>query len=263
MKHVTSIRKIIEQGDRPSAHKAIEDLLALGPNNLEALKLKAMMYASEGRFQDEANIWDRILRVDREDPDAINYLFKQQTEDREHFYFTDDLPGGARRYLTYPKALFDVSLLGFFGCISFFALRGLSASYPVLAEPNMILGTFAILIAAPWIAIVCIWLRSIKSVVVSRDGLSVETRFRSIRYNWSELQRVALAYTSDPDSPSISLVLIPKDEALKPLVLNLNDETSPLRAKTHLVREVAEFSQIFDHDNFDALGLADRKVHSY
>lgn len=263
MRHVKSIRAIIASGDRTSAYGAIDDLLALGPNNLEALKLKATLYASEGRFQDEAEIWNRILRIDREDPDAMKYLFKQQAEDREHFYFTDDLPGGARRYLTYPKALFDVSLLGFLGCISFFTLRALSESYPVLAEPSVIIGSFAFFIASPWVAIVWVWLRSIKSVVVSQDGLSVETRFRTLRYNWAELRSVVLAYTSDPDAPSIALVLIPKSEGTRPLILNLNDETSPLRAKTHLVREVAEHSDILGHSNFDDLDLRDRKVHSY
>jgi tetratricopeptide (TPR) repeat protein len=63
MKHVTSIKKIIESGDREEAQQAIDNLLELGPNNLEALKLKAMLYSSEGRFSEEAQVWHRVLQV--------------------------------------------------------------------------------------------------------------------------------------------------------------------------------------------------------
>ncbi|MDQ3235060.1 MAG: hypothetical protein M3Q07_24895, partial [Pseudobdellovibrionaceae bacterium] len=67
MKHVNQIRKIVEQGHLDEAHKAIEDLLELGPKNLEALKLKAALFEHVGRFEDEEHQWRRIIEIDNED----------------------------------------------------------------------------------------------------------------------------------------------------------------------------------------------------
>ncbi len=78
MKHVQKIQEMFDAGDRSEASNALETLLALGPNNIEALKMKAMLFSSEGRFQDEEKTWFRIAEIDREDPDAIAYFYKKR-----------------------------------------------------------------------------------------------------------------------------------------------------------------------------------------
>src|SRR4051812_29827081 len=119
MLHVKQIRAVIEAGEADQAHQALDQLLALGPNNTDALKLRASLLEHEGRFAAEAKIWEKIAVIDREDADAVAFLLRRQLEDREHFYFTDDVPGGGRRFMAYPRRLINHSALGLAGCVGF------------------------------------------------------------------------------------------------------------------------------------------------
>jgi len=240
MIHVNAIRKFVDEGEYEQAHSAIENLLALGPNNLEALKLQAKMYEVKHELDLEMKTWSRVLDIDQEDPDAINFLIQQQTEDREHFYFSDELPGGGRRYLCYPKSFIYISLLGLMGCICFFGLRTLSDRYPLLSDERVLLGSFAFFVLTPWLGIIYTWIRSLKSVIVHTDGLKLETRFGTKSYQWKDYEQVLLTYRMDADYPNTSLVLVPKDLDSKALKINLTSGVTPIKARTYLIRDVGQ-----------------------
>ena len=94
MIHVKQIKTLVDSGQRDEALAAIENLLVLGPSNLEALKIKAFLMESAGKFEEEYKIWQRVLEVDSEDQEAMAYLFRKQMEDREHFHFSEKLQSG-------------------------------------------------------------------------------------------------------------------------------------------------------------------------
>jgi hypothetical protein len=260
MKHVSAIQKIIARGELREAHDALESLLSLGPNNLEALKLQAMLYHGEGRFLEEAQVWHRVLTVDREDPDAINFILKQQIEDREHYYFTDELPGGGRRYMAYPRNLVTTSMIGLFGCITFLTLSRMSERYPELGHADIMLANFGLLVILPWLGIIFTWFRAVKSVTINSIGIEIATRVRLIKHTWIDLAQVCLAHNLDPENPMLSLVLIPRNSADRPVVIDLNEATSSIRAKSHLIREVAAYSKGMTRKVYDTLGLGDAKL---
>lgn len=263
MRHVAQIKEIVASGDVPKAHEALEDLLALGPNNLEALKLKAQLFAREGRFLEEAKIWDRVLQVDREDPDAISFLFKQQAEDREHFYFTDHLPGGARRYLAYPKSLVTTSILGLLGCIIFLTLTKLGDNFPLLNQAHIMLASFGIFVLTPWLAIIYNYLRSLKHITISQHGIEIASRFRTLDYKWNDLERVSLAHDLRSDSADLSLVIVPRDKQASALKIDMNDDSSSIRAKGHLINEITLFFDRFYHEKLSTILLSERNVLHY
>ena len=55
------IVELVDRGDFTKAYKAVNQVLDLGPKNVRALKLKALMYACEGRFSEEDALWQRIF----------------------------------------------------------------------------------------------------------------------------------------------------------------------------------------------------------
>lgn len=260
MLHVKKIREIVDEGQSEKAHSALDQLLALGPNNLEGLKLRAHLYAFEGRFAEEAQIWDKVATIDREDPDAINFLLQRQMEDREHFYFTDDVPGGGRRFSAHPKRLMHASALGFVGCLAFLLITRLAVDIPIFAEAEVVLGFFAVLVMVPWVLIVVTYLSSIRSVTVSSHGISVHTRLRRQELAWSEVDKVCMARAWRKNAHDLlSLVVLPRDSQKSPLEIDLNLHTSPIRARSYLVREVARAFAEPEYTRRDSLALDRRR----
>ena len=263
MLHVKQIRTIVESGDGDQAHQALDQLLALGPNNLEALKLRASLFESEGRFTEESRVWERVATVDKEDPDAVAYLLRRQVEDREHFYFTDDVPGGGRRFLAYPRQLINFSALGLAGCVLFLMTTKLAAAWPVLGQPDVMLGLFGVLVICPWVLIVHSYIRGVKAVTVSSQGVAIATRLRSHVLSWPTLDRVCLARAHDGRGGKLSLVFVPKDPRSRAFEVDLTQASSSIRARTYLVREVSRNFREPLYVRRDNLALGERKLSRY
>ena len=261
MMHVKQIRDIVDAGRNGEAHDALDQLLALGPNNLEALKLRARLHEFEGRFGDESKVWDRILSVDAENQDATQYLLRRQLEDREHFYFTDDLPGGGRKFMAYPSNLVNTSALGLLGCIAFLLATRLSGRFPILAEPTILLAMFGGLVLLPWITIVVAYLSSIKSVSVSGEGVTIATRLKQFVYDWNDLEKICLAHGLHANGQArLSLVFMSKDQSAQSIEIDLNHASTAIRARSYLVREISRSFAEPEYAHRDSLGLESRKV---
>jgi tetratricopeptide (TPR) repeat protein len=243
--HIKQIQEMVDQGETTEALSALENLLLIGPNNIAGLKLRAMLYEQEGRFKQEAEIWDKIVTVDNEDFDAINYLYRRQIEDREHFYFTDDLPEGGRRYLAYPRSLVNTSIIGLLGCIFFLVLS--RTNTPIAQNPQLSLVAFGVLVMLPWLAIIFTWIKSIKHVCVNNKGISVATRLKELHFMWNDLDNVTLAHSHDPDNPRLALVLTPKDEDLPNIEIDLDSSRSAIRARSYLVKEISVIYHRFSY----------------
>jgi len=239
MRHINTIKKIVADGQFEEAHTALEDLLEMGPQNVEAIKLKAALFAHVGRFDEEEIAWRRVIEIDNEDDDAIEYFLTSQMEDREFYYFTDALPGGSRRYLAYPRALVSVSLLGLMGCVAFLALTRMGS--PVLTEsPALLLGTFLLTVVSPWFAIVYMYAKTIRSVTLSPDGFEVSTRIKKIMVPWKEIDRILLAHSDDLETSQLQLVVVPKDNGIPSISVDMTAATSAVRARRHLLSEVRD-----------------------
>ena len=225
MLNVKEIEKFVDDGDNDPAHQALDDLLELGPSNTAALKLRARLFEYEGRFADEVRIWDQIASIDNEDTDAVEFLLKKQLEDREHFYFTDDLPGGGRRFLAYPRTLVNTSAMGLLGCLAFLMSVRFAETYPVLKEPNVMLAIFGLFVAFS-IKVIVTFFKSLKSVSVNYKGIDITTRLNTVFLKWTEVERVCLARSEHKGYGILSLVLIPKDKQSAAYEINMNQGAS-------------------------------------
>lgn len=264
MLHVKEIREIIDAGKNDEAHDALGLLLEFGPSNVEALKLRAQLFAFEGRFTSEAEVWDKIGTLDREDADAVAYFLRKQLEDREHFYFTDDIAGGGRRFMAYPRGLVNASAMGLIGCFAFLLTSRMTPRFPVLGEAPVMLSLFTFFVMVPWLAIIWSWIKGVKAVVVDNQSITVSTRIRSYPLRWSDISRVALARgMSAKGHPRLSLVMIPKADGATAVELDLNHDSTAIRARSHLVREITRLFREPEYVQRSALDLGGRPVASF
>ena len=259
MKNLNAIKKIVTDGHFSEAHTALEDLLEMGPKNVEAIKLKAALFAHVGRFEEEEAAWRRVIEIDNEDEDAIEYYQGAQLEDREHYYFTDVLPHGGRRYLAYPKALMTVSFAGLVGCGLFLMLS--RAGSGVLSEsPILLFATFLATVISPWLAIFYMFVKSIRAIELTRDGFEVKTRVTTRVYPWREIDQLVLAHSDDLETGKLSLVLKPKDPSLRSISIDLTPHSSAVRARRHLLAEVRDHFPALQHQP-SSLIVVDPKNH--
>ncbi len=247
MRHINNIKKIVADGQFEEAHTALEDLLEMGPSNVEAIKLKAALFAHAGRYDEEELAWRRIIDIDNEDEDAIEYFMASQIEDREYYYFTDALTNGSRRYLAYPRALVSVSLLGLMGCVAFLGLT--RAGMPALNDsPLLLFATFLATVVTPWFAIVYMYAKTIRSITLSSDGFEVSTRMKKIMVPWKEIDRILLAHSDDLETSQLQLVVVPKDNGIPSIAVDMTAATSAVRARRHLLSEMRDHFPKIEHE---------------
>ena len=239
MRHVKDIQQIYVEGRIEDAQSALDDLLTLGPRNADALKLRAKLFEAEGRFADEARAWEKVLAADPEDQDAVTYFLGRQMEDREYFYFTDDLAGGGRKFLAYPRTLVTTSAFGLVGCVAFLTVTKLIQIFPILGHPAFLLSSFGLFVLGPWVQIILTYIRSLRAICISPQGIEISTRFRKHTLQWMDLDKISLVRDlSDAENPAIKLVVSPKDQLLPRLEVDLSKDSTAVRARTYLVREI-------------------------
>jgi tetratricopeptide (TPR) repeat protein len=238
MKNVAEIQNIAESGDLQGAHQALDGLLSMGPRNLEALKLRGRLYEVAGQFQQEAKIWEQVAKIDRDDHDLMEYITRRQGEDRENFYFTDTLPGGGKRFIAFPRRMVRAATIGLFGCIVFLGMARMSQEFPVFNNPFVMLSSFALLVISPWIAIMVSYVRSLRYVSVTKEGIEIATRFKVHKFNWTAIEHVYLAQDDRHDTYQLSVVVVGRDATHPCFELDFNENTTPIRARSYFVKEI-------------------------
>jgi hypothetical protein len=237
MMHMKQIQQQFDQGLVEQAEQALDNLLELGPKNTEALKMRAMLYERCGQFMQESKIWERIGKIDGEDRDYLEYLERRQNEERERFFFTDELPGGGRRFLAYPRGVIYASAAALLGCL-FFLIFARSATAADPTKQTVTLTVFGVCVLAPWVAIAIAYLRTIRSVSVSETGLEVALRFREVTVNWTDMAHAWIVHHIGPRNPQLALVLIPKDNSAAAISIDLMQGSTAIRARSQFVKDV-------------------------
>jgi hypothetical protein len=239
--NVAKIQTLAESGDLQGAHQALDNLLDIGPNNLAALKLRAQLLGITGRFFEESAVWEKISLIARDDDDLMDYLVRRQSEDREHYYFTDAIPGGGKRFLAFPRKMVTAATLGLVGCMTFLIIARLGLKFPIFNHPMVIISGFVGLVLAPWVGIMWSYAKSIRHVTVAMDGFEVATRFKRHHIPRSDVLNVFVAYEDKKNTWNLSVIVTPKDATKPAFEIDLNEKSTPIRARTHFLRELTRF----------------------
>lgn len=240
MKHVSAVRNLLHEGKTAEAEDALDNLLALGPSNLEALKIKAALLGKKGRLSDEADIWLKISKIDPEDEDAHDYLMRLQMEERERYFFTEIVQDEGRRFFAYPKKLFHISVAGLIGCVAFLFISSSPSFEGQMTNEalGIITGSFFLLVVCPWLAILYLYFKSLKTLTISKAGVEVATRLKSHNYLWTQLEAVQVTYGALSEDSAVHLVLVPSAPDAPRIEIDLSAESSALKAKNQLICEL-------------------------
>lgn len=240
MKHVTQIEHLLDENKTLEAEDALESLLSLGPNNTAALKLKTKLCEYKGQFEEESNIWRRIYEIDNEDADAITYFQLKQLEDQEHHYFTDLLPDGSQRMLTYQRPLLKPMIYGFLGSLSFIIFTHYGESKaPFLLDARALIPLFLLTVIAPVIWVAYKFFTTMYFVSLAKDKMSVSTRLKSHTLNWQDIKEVMLVHGDGVYETDLSVVFIPKNKELNSIEIDLGRNTTSIRSRHIFLKEVA------------------------
>ena len=241
MLHVKEITALVEEGELEASHDALDNLLALGPGNTAALKLRAKLLGFEGRFTGEAKVWDQVAECDPTDPDVVSFYLQKQVQDREFFYFSDQIKDG-RRFLAYPRGLMYASAYGLLGCLAFLTVTRFANFYPILDETFVLLSLFCLSVMGPWTWIIITFMRGLRDITITKDAITVASRVCKTRLKWEDLRQVSLVRSHIKGESYLSLVLQPNNPELAELHLDLTESTTHLRARQQFVHEVLRHS---------------------
>ncbi len=255
MNHMTNIKKMLAEGHKADAELALENLLFLGPQNTEALKLKSLLMRQKGDFESEYSLWQKIIEIDREDEDAIAYFRNRFAEEQERFYFIEEIPGQGKRFTLYPRNLINKSLYALLGCSLFllvpYFLRLVASTeffLPLLGA------AFVIMVVLPWAGIIKEMFSAPKFILINKVGLKIGYGFKVFSYDWSDFKNIYMARGSESgdSQEELHVVMSPNDPKKSRIIIDFNQNTTSLRAKNYFLKELkAHFTE------FDACLMSD------
>lgn len=241
MMHVKQIVELIEDGKSQEAEDAIEQLLALGPSNIEAMKLRAAICSRQGRFSEELEVWTKVLKIDSEDPDALHWFELQNLEEQEHHFYSDHITGGGARYITYQKGLLRPMIFGLIGSLGFTFFTNLALTHaPALIKNEVLIAGFFLVVFVPLVLVIHAFLTSMYLVTINKDGILIQTRLARYNYSWDELDNILLSHEMSLAGPKLNLFFIPKQAHKLILSIDLNPDETSIRSRRHFIQDITE-----------------------
>lgn len=235
---IEKIKFLMDEGKLIEAQIALELFLDLGPNNLEALKLKALLYSQKGLFQKEYETWVQIANLDPEDLDTHNYFDLHFLEEKEKFYFTDVIPGGGRRFLLHPEALLEACGTGFVSCLTFLILGQIPLLSYFLSIPTISFFFIGVFVVLPWVGILKAYLKMPADIWVTPIGFAVSSRLQKFEISWSEVEEIFVVYTPSKHSFSLEIFIIPKNRNTEFVRIEISRDRSIVKARRFFIMEM-------------------------
>jgi len=240
MRHIKQIESLLDQDKTQEAEDALELLLSLGPSNTAALKLQAKLCEYKGKFQQELSLWKKIYSIDPNDPEAFTYFQMRQLEDQEHQYFTDHLPDGTQRILTYQRPLLKPMFIGFFGSLSFILFTSFAENNAkFLLDPRVLLPMFILCVVFPVLNVIHKFMTTMYFMSIDKEKFSVSTRLKSHEIKWQDIENIYITHDGLIDDSVLNLVIVPKNKTKEPIEIDFSKNTTSIRSRLLLLNEMA------------------------
>lgn len=237
MKHVNEAQKLFDAGDGSGALQIVENLLDLAPRNPEALRMKAKILDSWGRFEESYQTLLTLSQLPNPSDEIVQEIEQRATEEREAVLFSE-LTSEGRWYHAFPASQLWVSVIGLVGCGLFL----ISSSRVNFASPNEVMTmalSFFFLVLLPSVMLVVIQLSGIKRILVGLSGVRVCTRFRENQHSWDDLKAAVIEFDPDPRVDFLVLKLFRKSQDKEPvLVLDVSRSRCVVRARRHFLKNI-------------------------
>jgi hypothetical protein len=237
MKHVNEAQKLYAAGDGTGSLQVLEDLLDLAPRNPEALRLKARILDSWGRFEESYQTLLKLSQLPNPSEEVVQEIEQRANEEREAILFSE-LTSEGRWYYSFPGSQLWVSIAGLVGCVLFL----LTSAQVRFTNPNEVVAmalSFVFLVLLPCVLLVVIQMTGIKRILVGLRGISVCTRFREKVYAWDELKVAVIEFDQDPRVDFLRLKIFGQTDSQEPLLnLDISRAGSVVRARRHFLKNI-------------------------
>ncbi len=237
MKHVNEAQKLYDAGDGSGALQILDNLLDLAPRNPEALRMKAKILDSWGRFEESYQTLLTLSQIPNPSEEVVHEIEQRASEEREAVLFSE-LTSEGRWYYSFPASQLWVSVIGLMGC-ALFLISSSQVNFSSANEVMTMALSFFFLVLLPSIMLVVIQLTGIKRILVGLSGVRVCTRFRERHYGWEDLKAAVIEFDPDPRVDFLQLKLFGRTEAKEPLVvLDLSRSRCVVRARRHFLKNI-------------------------
>lgn len=237
MKHVNEAQKLYAAGDGTGSLQILEDLLDLAPRNPEALRLKARILDSWGRFEESYQTLLQLSQLPNPSEEVVQEIEQRANEEREAILFSE-LTSEGRWYYAFPGSQLWVSLAGLAGCV-FFLITSAQVRF---SNPNEVIGmalSFVFLVLLPCVLLLVIQLTGIKRILVGLRGISVCTRFRERIFAWDELKVAVIEFDQDPRVDFLRLKIFGQSDSQEPILnFDISRGRSVVRARRHFLKNI-------------------------
>lgn len=260
MKHVADAKSLISMGMGQEALDVLENLLSLAPQNHEAMRVKALILDSQGRFDESLSVLRDLSRLSNISDEALRDLERRTFEEREVTVYSELAPEG-RWYFAFPALQVWISLYGFFGCAAFLLLSpGLLGESGAENIAGLVLA-FLFFVATPWLALMVVHCVGIKRILVGIQELRVCTRFSQRVIPWKDVHAAVVSYSNDTRNGTLFVSLFRAGERSPLIRLNVSARGSVVNARRHFVRSILSHVDSISFVSLEASGGGMMRSH--
>jgi tetratricopeptide (TPR) repeat protein len=240
MKHLKDAKLLLEQGDSAGALEIVENLLSLSPRNTEALKIKAFVLDSWGRFDESLALLHALGKLSSSEEEPYAELDKRIDEDRESLIYSRLTPEGRWYFQFSPMQMF-ISLIGLMGCFLFLITSPSffdNSSAPITSG---LLISFLTLVVIPWVLLLILNMQGIKKILVGLTGIHVFYGLNKIVYTWDQMGSVVIEYDTNLNEDYLRLIVYSKTTREPLFNFDISKSKSVIRARRHFVRLILSY----------------------
>ncbi len=232
-------KQLYMNGDSQGALEVVESLLALSPKNTEALKLKALILDSRGKFDESLKLLQKVANYSQiDDEDALLNLNSRLDEDRDALIYSRFTEEG-RWYFSFSPVQLFIAVFGLAGCVLFLISSPLYFHKP---GSFLFLGiSFFVLVLFPWLSLFILHFQGVKKVLVSLEGIAVFHGFSKTFAKWNEIGQAVIEYDPNTSKNYLHLHLYSKDNPEVLFDFNISHKKSDVFARRHFVKSISSY----------------------
>jgi hypothetical protein len=133
--------------------------------------------------------------------------------------------------------MLQASVWGLLGCSLFLSMGHVHTFVAFFMHAWVMIALFALLVVSPWLVILYAYTTSLREIVLTHEGITMKTRWKTYQLPWLHTEAVVVAHTPSP-LHQLSLWIIPKSEDLPAWQLNLKKGECVIKARGWFVHEM-------------------------
>ena len=257
MRHLKDAKNYIACGRAHKALEVLDSVLFFSPKNPEALELKSKILDSWGKFDESFFILQSLAKQNSSSEEFVEKFKNRISEDKLSLAYSK-ITGHGRVYYHVSYNELWMALFSLLGSLSYlhmmpFFLKGLE---PFLW---MTLG-FVAFVLLPCVFLLSFYFFGVKKIFVGIKSLKIHHRFSKKEIKWNDIYCAQVIYDTNLNKHFLKIAFYVKG-LKKPLLIDISDEKSDVKARRHFTRNVLNHVGIISYVNKKTFNQAGGKSH--